>query len=155
MGEIINMPIIDLGNYHIGFWNCDINKDNYCISCFWKSYCLRSGMSIQISTKWYLLRYFKNNFCVKFLKAILRFFLTIIKQEKLFIACLWLFKPNLINFELIHITICQWDFQNWSRLVKTEISYYTITIIHRLLIYTSAKHSLPYLKIFLALALNS
>ncbi len=30
MGEIVNMPIINLGNYHISFWNCNI--DNYHIS---------------------------------------------------------------------------------------------------------------------------
>ncbi len=32
MGEIINMPVIDLGNYHIGFWNCNIKIENYRIT---------------------------------------------------------------------------------------------------------------------------
>jgi hypothetical protein len=37
MGEIVNMPIIYLRNYGIGFWNCGIDIDNYCIG-FLKMY---------------------------------------------------------------------------------------------------------------------
>jgi len=30
------------------------------------------------------------------------------------------------NCKLIHSTICKWDFQNWSRLLKTKISYCSV-----------------------------
>ena len=32
MGEIVNMHVIDLRNYCIGLWNCNINIKNYCIT---------------------------------------------------------------------------------------------------------------------------
>jgi len=34
MSEIVNIGDRDLRNYHIGFYNCDIDIDNYHISFF-------------------------------------------------------------------------------------------------------------------------
>ncbi len=117
MGKIVNMPIIDLRHYCIGFWNCDIIIDNYCITFlkmlqeFWDKVGTIWYNWIRFYTKWYYFEISRNNIikCFSSQVAIIHYQ---IEDIKLIILYSKRYKTEYFQIKLV---------QNWDYIMKIEI----------------------------------